>query len=117
MLKPAEPPMQPEPGSERPIGELVSQLLDEGKAYAKAEIGLAKAIASAKAGIFKVPAILFGTALLLAQAAVTVLAVALFHGLAPLMGPVLAGLVAFVIFAAIAGGLAWYGAEMIRRQL
>ena len=117
MLKPAQPPLQPEPGSERPIGEIVSQLVDEGKAYARAEFGVAKATASAKAGIFKVPAILFATALLVAQAAVTVLAVAVFHALVPLVGPLLAGLLACVIFAAIAGGLAWYGASMIRRQL
>lgn len=117
MLKPAEPAMQPEPGSERPIGEIVSQLVDEGKAYARAEIGVAKAIATAKAGIFKVPAMLFATALLVAQAAVTVLAVAAFRALVPLTGTVFAGLLAFAIFAAIAAGLAWYAVKMIGRQL
>jgi hypothetical protein len=34
---------------EKPIGELFGQLIDEGKAYAKAELGLAKATAEAKA--------------------------------------------------------------------
>lgn len=122
MLKPAEPAMQPpepgpEPGDERPIGELVHQLVEEGKAYAQAELGLAKAIAAAKASGLKVPAILLGAALLLAQAAVTVLAVAIFLGLLPLMGPILAGLLAFVIFAAIAGGLGWLAMDKIRRGL
>ena len=34
---------------EKPVGELFSKLIDEGKAYAKAELGLAKATAEAKA--------------------------------------------------------------------
>lgn len=121
MLKPADPPMHPEPGpepnGERPIGELVSELVDQGKAYAQAELGLAKAIASAKAASLKVPAILLGAALLVLQAAVTMLAVAAFFALLPLTGPVIAGLLAFLIFAAIAAGLGWRAAEMIRRDL
>ena len=117
MLKPAEPPSRPGAGDERPIGELVSQLVDEGKAYAKAELGLAKAIASAKAGGLKVPAILFGAAVLLAQAAVTVVAVAIFVALAAAMGPILAGLLAFLVFAGAAGALAWFGVEKAKRDL
>ena len=121
MLKPADPPMAPEPGpdpnGERPIGELVSQLVDEGKAYAQAELGVAKAIASAKASSLKVPAILLGAALLFVQAAVTILAVAIFLGLLPLMGPVLAGMLAFAIFAGIAGGLGWLAVDKLRREL
>ncbi len=118
MLKPAEPAMQPpEPGDERPIGEIVHQLVEEGKAYAQAELGVARAIAEAKANGLKVPAILLGAAFLLLQAAVTVLAVALFLGLLALVGPVLAGLLAFVIFAGLAGGLTWQAVRMIRRDL
>lgn len=115
MLKPAEPPL-PEPGGERPIGELVHQLVEEGKDYAKAELGVAKAIASAKAGSLKVPAILIGAAFMLLQAAVTVLAVALFLSLLPLIGPLLAGIAAFAIFAGIAAGLGWQAVQMIRRE-
>ncbi len=122
MLKPAEPPMKPpepglEPDGERPIGELVHQLVEEGKAYAQAELGVAKAIASAKAAALQVPAILFGAALLLLQAAVTVLAVAVFLALLPLMGPVFAGLLAFLIFAGIAAGLGWLAVQKIKRDL
>ena len=70
MLKPTDPAMQPTgPGDERPIGELVHELVEDGKAYAQAELGVAKAIATAKAGSLKVPAILLGAALLLVQAA------------------------------------------------
>ena len=118
MLKPTEPALQPpEPGDERPIGDLVHQLVEDGKAYAQAELGVAKAIASAKAGSLKVPAILLGAALLLVQAAVTVLAVAVFLGLLPLMGPVLAGLLAFVIFAAAAAALVWFAINKVKREL
>ncbi len=117
MLKPADPAMRPEPDDERPIGELVSQLVDEGKAYAQAELGLARAIAAAKASSLKVPAVLLGAALLLIQAAVTILAVAIFLGLLPLMGPILAGLLAFVIFAGVAAGLAWLAVDKVRREL
>ena len=60
---------------------------------------MAKAIASAKADRLKVPAILFGAAFLSCQAAATVLAVALFLALLPLIGPLLAGIAAFAIFA------------------
>ncbi|MGI8612303.1 MAG: phage holin family protein [Sphingomicrobium sp.] len=118
MLKPTDPAMQPSgPGDERPIGELVHQLVEDGKAYAHAELGTAKAIASAKAGSLKVPAILLGAALLLIQAAVTVLAVAVFLGLLALMGPVLAGLLVFVIFAGGAAALAWFGIQKAKREL
>jgi hypothetical protein len=116
MLKPADPPL-PGPGEDRPIGELVSRLVDDSKAYAQAEIGVAKAIASAKADRLKVPAILLGAAFLLAQAAATVLAVALFLALLPLIGPMFAGIAAFAIFAGIAAGLAWQAVQIIRREL
>lgn len=116
MLKPTDPAMPPSgTGDERPIGELVHELVEDGKAYAQAELGVARAIAVAKADGLKAPAILLGTALLFAQAAVTVLAVAIFLGLLALMGPVLAGLVAFLIFAGAAGALAWFGIEKAKR--
>lgn len=121
MLKPADPAPQPEPrpepSDERPIGELVHQLVEDGKAYANAELGVARTIAAAKAGGLKVPAILLGAALLFAQAAVTVLAVAVFLGLLGLMGPILAGLLAFLIFAGGAAALAWLGIEKAKRAL
>jgi hypothetical protein len=116
MLKPADPP-PPGAGDDRPIGELVNQLVEDGKAYAQAELGVAKAIAAAKVGVFKVPAILLGAAFLLLQAAVTVLAVAAFLALLPLMGPVLAGLLAFLVFAGIAAGLGWWAVDKLRRDL
>ena len=119
MLKPPANDPQPAAGAddERGIGEILHQLVDDGKAYARAELNLATAIATAKASALRLPAILFGAALLLAQAAVTVLAVAIYLSLLALVGPLFAGVLAFLIFAGAAAGLAWLGASKIRDAL
>jgi len=114
MLKPVDP-GPPEP--ERPVAELVSQLIDEGKTYARAEIGLVKSIATAKGKALVIPAALFGAAFICALAAVTALAVGVVIGLAKFIGPLAAGFIGMLIFAAVAGGLAWYGAERLKREL
>lgn len=118
MLKRTDQPnAMPDPPDERPVGELVHDLVENGKAYAKAEIDVAKATAMAKANALKVPGIMFGGALLFLIAAVAVLGVGLAIGLAPLVGPILAGLIVFLVFAGIAGGMAWYGATRLREDL
>lgn len=90
---------------EKPIGELFGQLIDEGKAYAKAELGLAKASAEAKAEAAKKPA-LYGTAsLLFLIAGVVVLCMTLALALATLMGPLAGGLIASMVTFGIAYGL------------
>jgi len=113
MLKPADPGPQPE----RPIGELVHELIEDGKDYARAELGLARAIAIAKARALAIPAALFGTAFIFALAAVTALAVGLVLALARLIGPLLGGVAGLLIFAAIAAGLGWYGSQRLKRDL
>jgi|SRR6186997_1955205 len=97
---------------ERPIGELFGQLIDEGKAYAQAELGLAKASAEAKADEFKWPAVMLFSALLFAQAAVTVAAVTVALALATLIGPLAGGLIAILLTAGVAYLL--YAAGMAR---
>ena len=117
MLKPPNEP-EPTPGdSDRPVGELVHELIEDGKAYARAEVGLVKAMASAKVNAIKLPAILFGIAFLLSLAAITALAVGVAMGLATLIGPLAGGIAAFLLFAAVAGGLAWYGVGRLRKDL
>jgi len=113
MLKPAD----PGPPPERPIGELVQELVEEGKAYARAELDLAKAVATAKAKALALPAALFATAFVLVLAAVTALSVGVVIALAKFLGPLLAGIAGLLIFAALAAGLAWWGAERVRRAL
>jgi len=113
MLKPVEPPPQPE----RPIGDLVHELVEETKAYAKAELDLAKAIATAKGKALALPAGLLAAALFVGLAAINALAVGVVIALAKFLGPLLAGIVGLVIFAAIAGALAWYAIERARQAL
>lgn len=98
----------------RPVGDLVHQLVEEGKAYARAEVDLAKAIAADKASSYKIPAIMLATAFLLLQAAFCALAVAVGLALAPLIGPLLGGIIAFLLFAGGAGGLAWLAGKKIK---
>jgi hypothetical protein len=90
---------------EKPIGELFGQLIDEGKAYAKAELGLAKASAEAKAEAAKKPALLGAAALLFLQAGVVVLCMTLGLALATLIGPLAGGLIAALVTLGIAYGL------------
>jgi hypothetical protein len=117
VLKPPDEPAGLPADEERPVGELVHELIEDGKAYAKAEVNVAKAIAAAKANALKLPGILFASAFLLVSAAITALAVGVAMALATLIGPLAGGLVAFLIFAALAGGLAWYGANRLREDL
>ena len=114
MLKPADP---TPPGDERSFGELATQLVDDAKAYARAEVDLAKAIAADKAKSFAIAAILFGAAALVAIGAVSALCVAIFVSLAALMNPLLAGLSTFLIIGAVAGGLGWLGWQKLRNAL
>jgi hypothetical protein len=114
MLKPADPGPPP---PERPVGELVHELIEDGKAYARAEIGLLKALAAAKGRALALPAALFAAAFVFALAAVTALAVGVVNALATLIGPLAAGFVGLLIFAAIAGALGWYGYGRLRRAL
>ena len=113
MLKPVD----PGPQSERPIGELVHELIEHGKAYARSEIGLAKAIAAAKGKALIIPAAMFGVAFIFALAAVTALAVGVVIALETFIGPLAAGFVGMLIFAAVAGLLGWAGYARLRHDL
>jgi hypothetical protein len=113
MLKPANPPE----GSERPIGDIVGQLVDDGKAYAWAEVDVAKAIAAAKGKTLILPSALLGTAVFAALAGITALAVGVVMALTKFIGPLAAGFVGLLVFAAIAGGLGWYGVNKLKAIL
>jgi len=115
MLKPTDPGNGPQ--GERPIGELVSELVEEGKAYAKAELDVLKAIATSKGKALILPAILFGVAFMVALAAIMTIAFGVFMELFAFLDPLIAGFISFVLFAAIAGGLGWYGAQRLKRDL
>jgi len=93
---------------EAPIGELVGRLIDEGKSFARAEVGLVRAQAEAKVDLFKLPALLFAAALLFVVAGVVVLCMTIALALATLIGPLAGGLIATLIAFGIAGGLALF---------
>ena|SRR4051794_20618164 len=114
MLKPVDPGPPP---PERPIGELVHELIENGKAYARAEISLARAIAAAKGKALAIPAAMFGLAFICALAAVTALALGVVNALETFIGPLAAGFVGMLIFAVIAGLLGWAGYQRLRRDL
>jgi hypothetical protein len=114
MLKPTDPGPPP---PERPVGELVHELIEEGKAYARAEIGLVKAIAAAKGKALALPVSLFGLAFICALAAITALAVGVVIALETFIGPLAAGFIGMLIFGAVAGLLGWYGYSRLRRDL
>ena len=90
---------------EAPIGELFGRLIDDGKAYAKAEVDLVRARGLAQADHAKLPAILGGLALFFGLAGVIALVLTLVLSLASLIGPLAGGLVATAITLVIAGGL------------
>jgi len=112
MLKPTDPGAPPE----RLVGELVHELIEDGKAYARAEIGVAKAIAAAKGKALAVPAALFAIAFICALAAVVALALGVVIALETFIGPLAAGFIGMLIFAAIAGLLGWGGYAKLRRD-
>ena len=112
MLKPTD-----QGGAERPVGELVHQLVEDGKAYARAELDVVKAMAAAKGKALALPSALFGVAFILALAAVTALAVGVVLALAKFIGPLLAGVAGLLIFAGTGAALGWYGYVRLRRDL
>jgi len=113
MLKPADPGPPP---PERPVGELVHELIEEGKSYARAELGLVKAIAAAKGKALAIPAAMFGLAFIFALAAITALAVGVVMALSTFIGPLAAGFIGMLIFGTITGLLGWYGYNKLIRD-
>lgn len=115
MLKPVDPP--PVKKDDEPIGELLGQLIDDAEAYARAELKVVRAVAEAKLEALKRPSLLLAASLFFAQSALTVLAVAVAMGIAPFIGPVAAGLIAFLIFGGIGAALIWVGWSKLREIL
>ena len=93
------------------IGELVSRLAEDGRAYARAELDLVKQIARHRAGRAKSGAILLGIGIVLLLCSLTALVLALVLGLATLIGPFGAGMGVFLVLAIAGGVLARSGAK------
>jgi hypothetical protein len=107
----------PPPGGKRSFGDLASQLVDDAKAYAQAEVDLAKAKAADKVNRLKVGTILLIAAAFVAMGALNALCFGIFVLLATFLGPLLGGIVSFLLIGAVAGVLAWFGATKLRDAL
>ena len=98
---------------EEAIGEIVGRLIDQGKNYARAEVGLAKAITTAKVDTIKLPALLLAAALLFVIAGVVTFCITIALALATLIGPLAGGLIATLVAFCIAGALALVARNML----
>lgn len=96
---------------EESVGELVSRLVEDGRAYARAEVDLVKRIARHRANRAKSGAILLGIGVTLLLCSLTALVLALVLGLATLIGPFGAGMAVFLVLAVAGGILASSGAK------
>lgn len=97
-----------------PIGQLFSQLVDDGKRYARAEVELYKAKAADKAQPVKMAAIYGGIAVVLALSSVTALLVGLILALQPQVGPLAATLIVVLVTVAVAGLLGYLAYRQIQ---
>ena len=96
-----------------PIGQLFSQLVDDGKRFARAEVDFYKAKAADKAEPVKMAAIYGGAAVTLALSAVTALLVGLILALETLVGPLAATLIVVLVTLAVAGLLGWMAFKQV----
>lgn len=94
---------------EETIGELVGRLVEDGRAYAEAEIELYTAIAKYRAVRARRALVALAIGWFLLFAAMTALVIAAMVSLSQTIGPLLAGVVVGVPLAATGYGLARYG--------
>jgi uncharacterized membrane protein YqjE len=94
-------------GEPEGVGDLVHRLVEDAKAFARAEVAYFKTLGSEKAAALKLPVILGLVALLFAHAAFLALIATIFVGLASLMSDTLAGILTVLICLAAAGGLGY----------
>jgi hypothetical protein len=113
--RPASPP--PHANDDQGIGEIVSRLSENAKAYAKAEVDYAKTVASTRANAAKSGLIMVVVALLLAIAAFVALVVGLLISLETLVGPLAATGIVVVVTLALAGVLGMMGVKGIQRAI
>jgi len=111
MLKRSDEPYSHEPDG---IGDLFHRLVEDGKAYAKAEANLYKTMGTERAKALRTPAIMLGAAYFLGWGAFLALVATLFVALDTLMSPVLAGILTVLIVGGLAGALGYMGVKKAR---
>lgn len=99
---------------EESIGDLFGRLIEDGRAYARAEVDLLKEIARHRAGRARAGLILLAGGGLLLIGAYLALLLGLVHGLATLIGPLGAGLAVAAVLAGSGYLLIRYGLAGLR---
>ncbi|WP_205480508.1 phage holin family protein [Sphingomonas arenae] len=94
-------------GEPEGVGDLLHRLVEDGKAYARAEVNYYKTVGTERASALKLPVIFGVLALLFVHAAFLALCATLFVGLASLMSDTLAGLLTVLILAGVGGVLGY----------
>lgn len=97
------------------IGTLVGQLVEDGKGYARAELGYYRALATERMRAAKSGAIFLVAGLVLFHGALIALFVGLVLSLATLVGPVSATLIVVLVASVIGGVLAKIGLSHLAR--
>ncbi len=97
------------------VGELFDRLIDDGRAYARAEFNLARLKTELMVGEYRQFVILGLIALLLALGAIVALAMALVLSLASLIGPLAGGLVATLLVGGAAAAAGYYAKKAFDR--
>jgi hypothetical protein len=87
---------------DEPIGDLLGQIIADGRDLAEAELALVKAKAISEAAAYRRPAFLLGIAAIFAIGAVITLFWAIAASLATLVGPLAGGVIASAIAIVIA---------------
>lgn len=100
---------------EESIGELLGRLADDGKSFARAEVGYYRTLTTRKLGEAKTGLIFGVAALVLALSAITALLVGLILSLATLIGPGLATLAVVLGTLLVAGLLGWLAYKQMLR--
>jgi hypothetical protein len=101
--------------SEESIGTLIGRLVEDGKAYARAEVGYYRTLATSKLGEAKAGLILGAAALVIALCTVTAMLVGLILSLTPLVGPALATLIVTFGALVLSGLLSWLAVRHLQR--
>ena len=99
---------------EESIGDLFGRLVEDGRAYARAEMDLLKQIARHRAARARNGLIMLVAGGVLLLTSLTALVLGLVLGLATLIGPVLAGLAIAAVLAGTGYGLVRYGLTGLR---
>ena len=99
----------PDP-TDRPIGELFGQLVDDGRDFVRAEVDLYKKIALYRAGKAKIGAVAVAAGGFLAYAGLIAFLVGLVMGLADWVGPVAGGLIVLAVSGIVGFLLIRFGA-------